>query len=103
MDRRLVLLAPEDNCIVVVRALAPGERVEVDGVAFVVDSTIAIGHKLARRMIEENEQVIKYGAVIGHASVAIAAGAHIHNHNLVSDYIPTQVPAGGSPTATVLA
>ncbi len=95
MDRRLVLLAPEDNCVVVARALSAGERVEIDGVDMVVGSTVAIGHKLARRAIAEGEQVIKYGAIIGHATAAIAAGTHIHTHNLDSDYIQTFTLAPG--------
>jgi altronate dehydratase small subunit len=89
VDRRLVLLAPEDNCVVVARALSAGECVEIDGVDLVVGSAVTIGHKLARRAIAEGEKVIKYGAIIGHATAAIAAGAHIHTHNLDSDYIQT--------------
>jgi altronate dehydratase small subunit len=95
MDRRLVLLASEDNCVVAARALPAGERVEIDGVDLVVGSAVTIGHKLARRVIAEGEKVIKYGAIIGHATAAIAAGAHIHTHNLDSDYIPTYTLAPG--------
>jgi altronate dehydratase small subunit len=95
VDRRLVLLAPEDNCVVVVRALSAGERVEIDGVDRVVGRSVTIGHKLARRAIAECEKVIKYGATIGHATAAITAGAHIHTHNLDSDYIQTFTLAPG--------
>ena len=95
MDRRLVLLAPEDNCVVVAQALAAGERVEIDGVVLTVDSAMTIGHKLARRAIEQDQEVIKHGAGIGHATAAIAAGAHVHTHNLASDYIQTFTLAPG--------
>ena len=40
------------------------------------------GHKYARRDIAEGENVIKYGMPIGHATRAIAAGEHVHVHNL---------------------
>lgn len=40
------------------------------------------GHKYAVRDIAAGEKVIKYGFPIGVASHDIAAGAHIHSHNL---------------------
>ena len=95
MDCRLVLLAPEDNCVVVARALPAGEHVDIDGADLVVGSAVTIGHKLARREIGKGEKVIKYGAIIGHATAAIAAGDHIHTHNLDSDYLPTTTLAPG--------
>lgn len=95
MDRRLVLLAPEDNCVVAACALAPGEAVEIDGRRFAVAGEITIGHKLARRALDPGEKVIKYGAIIGHATAAIPPGAHIHTHNLASDYIQTYTLAPG--------
>ncbi|MFS8084059.1 MAG: UxaA family hydrolase [Acidobacteriota bacterium] len=95
MDRRLVLLAPEDNCVVVAYVLSAGEHVEIDGVDLIVGGAVTIGHKLARRAIAEGEKVIKYGAIIGHAMAAIPAGAHIHTHNLDSDYIQTFTLAPG--------
>lgn len=89
MDPRLVLLAPEDNCVVVARSLAAGESVEIDGESVTLPKAIGLGHKLARRSIAAGEKVLKYGAIIGTASGAIAKGEHVHTHNLASDYIPT--------------
>jgi hypothetical protein len=88
-DRRLVLLAPEDNCVVVAQALARGDRVTIDGEPVDLEKAIGIGHKLARRAIARGEKVLKYGAVIGTASAPIGRGEHIHTHNLESDYLPT--------------
>ena len=98
MDRRLVLLAPEDNCVVIARPLQAGDRVEIDGVDFAIGVPLQTGHKLARRAIAPGEHVIKYGAIIGRASAPIAAGEHIHTHNLRSEYIDTKTPA--PPAAT---
>ena len=39
-------------------------------------------HKFAISSIERNERVRKYGEVIGRAKRSIAAGAHVHEHNL---------------------
>ena len=42
----------------------------------------ADGHKYALRPIAKGENVIKYGFPIGYAKEDVAAGAHIHVHNL---------------------
>jgi hypothetical protein len=94
-DPRLVLLAPEDNCVVVAQALARGDRVTIDGEPVDLEKAIGIGHKLARRAIARGEKVLKYGAVIGTASAPIARGEHVHTHNLESDYLPTYTHENG--------
>ncbi len=40
------------------------------------------GHKYALREIKKGENVIKYGFPIGHATEDIAAGEHVHSHNI---------------------
>ena len=50
---------------------------------------LPLGHKIARRPIAAGDKVVKYGAPIGTATAAIAAGAHAHVHNIRSDYTPT--------------
>ncbi len=43
---------------------------------------IPIGHKLAIRPLAENDTVIKYGVDVGRVVKPIAAGAHLHVHNV---------------------
>jgi altronate dehydratase len=88
-DRRVLLLSPDDNVLVACRDLGEGEAVAIDGVALVLPRAVPTGHKLARRAIGAGEKVIKYGAPIGSARVAVAAGEYVHTHNLKSDYIPS--------------
>lgn len=88
-DPRLVLLAPEDNCLVVAQTLRAGDRVTIDGASVTLKKDTGVGHKLARRAIARGEKVLKYGAIIGTAIAQIARGEHIHTHNLESDYLPT--------------
>jgi altronate dehydratase small subunit len=45
---------------------------------------IAFGHKLALTAIAAGDPVVKYGEAIGRATRAIAAGDHVHLHNLES-------------------
>lgn len=49
-----------------------------------VQERIPMGHKLALRNLDAGAPIIKYGEIIGHAKSAIAAGAHVHVHNLAS-------------------
>jgi hypothetical protein len=85
----LLLLHPDDNILVARRDIAAGERVEVDGEAFVILNAVELGHKLARRNIAAEARVLKYGAPIGSMKVAVSRGEHVHMHNLRSDYIPS--------------
>ena len=41
------------------------------------------GHKVARVAMAAGAPVIKFGQFIGQATVAIAAGDHVHTHNCV--------------------
>lgn len=52
----------------------------------IVREPVALCHKFALRAIARGEAVIKYGQPIGFASQAIAAGEHVHTHNLTSAY-----------------
>ncbi len=88
-DRRVLLLAPEDNVLVACTDLPAGTELTVDGSALTLPDTVRIGHKLARVALAADTQVLKYGARIGSTTAAVARGAHVHGHNMKSDYIPS--------------
>ena len=77
-------MSPADNVGTALRQLEPGEVVELEGVTVTVASRVPFGHKLALRPIAANEPVLKYGEAIGVAAGAIAAGEHVHTHNVES-------------------
>jgi hypothetical protein len=83
----LLLLHPDDNIVVARRDIAAGERVDLDGESFLVPAAVELGHKLARRVIEADAQVLKYGAPIGSMKTRVGRGEHVHLHNLRSDYV----------------
>jgi hypothetical protein len=85
----LLLLHPDDNILVARRDIAAGELVEVDGQSFTMPVASELGHKLARRTLEADTRVLKYGAPIGSMKLAVARGEHVHLHNLRSDYLPS--------------
>ncbi|TGN68236.1 altronate dehydratase [Paracoccus liaowanqingii] len=65
--------------MVALTPLAPGAPVAGDTVTA---EAIPAGHKIALCPIAAGEPVLKYGQVIGTATQAIAAGAHVHVQNL---------------------
>jgi altronate dehydratase small subunit len=88
-DPRLILLSPEDNCLIAGAGLAAGETVLIDGESVVLARAVDLAHKIARRALVVDQKVLRYGAVIGHVTHDVAKGEHLHTHNLASDYLPT--------------
>ena len=86
---KLLRIHREDNVLIVVRPIRPGDRDVLDGREVLFAQDIAIGHKVAAREIKAGEKVYKCGVPIGSAKEPIPAGGHIHLHNLKSDYIAT--------------
>jgi altronate hydrolase len=102
----LLRIDPRDNVAVALSPIAAGDPV-ADGVKAACD--VPAGHKLALRPIGEGEDVLKYGWPIGRAKRPIAAGEHVHTHNLETrlsgvetyDYAPAppaDLPAPPSAT-----
>lgn len=79
-SQTVVILSDQDSVAVARRALARGSRIE--SLALDALDDIPAGHKIARRAIAAGDAVLKYGQVIGVASQDIAAGAHVHTHNV---------------------
>jgi len=90
-DRRLVRLGPDDNVLVLATGLAADETLAVAGTPVTLAAALTLGHKIAARDIAAGETVVKYGAPIGVATEAIPLGAHVHVHNVRSNYTPTYV------------
>jgi hypothetical protein len=86
---RLLLMAPEDNCLIARMPLDAGETLEIDGASVTLPESIPLGYKVARRALRRGDKVLRYGAVIGTVTADLPQGAMLHTHNLASDYIPT--------------
>jgi hypothetical protein len=89
MDRRLLLLDERDNVLICTTRVRIGEALALEGAEVTLPLDLPIGHKIARREIVAGERIVKYGAPIGSATADIAVGAHVHVHNVRSDYTPT--------------
>jgi altronate hydrolase len=78
----VIRVHPHDNVAVALEPLEPGQCVELPGRQLSVGEAIPVGHKLALEAIAPGETVRKYGWPIGRSVASIAAGAHIHSHNV---------------------
>jgi hypothetical protein len=88
-SKKLLRIHKKDNVVIVVTSIHAGDREVIGGRDIAFAQEIGIGHKVAARHIKAGEKVYKCGVPIGSAKENIPAGAHIHLHNLKSDYIST--------------
>lgn len=72
----------DDNVCVAIREINSDEKFLVDGTEVTIKTPVDIGHKFSIRSIPKGNNVIKYGCPIGHATVDIEAGEHVHTHNV---------------------
>ncbi len=84
----LIVIRDKDNVATATRDVKTGEQLSftVAGQQSTLTARqdIRFLHKVALRDIAPGERVFKYGAVIGEATVPIAAGEHVHVHNIRS-------------------
>lgn len=75
---RALRLHPADDVAVLIDPAAPGDTI----LAVTARDAVPAGHKIALRALAAGDAVRKYGQPIGLARHAIAAGEHVHEHNL---------------------
>lgn len=92
--KRYLQINPSDNVVVALRPIAAGE---VDGLRVIQD--VPQGHKIALRPIKSGESIVKYGYPIGTATRDIAAGEHVHSHNVASHLRDDLAAAAFQPRA----
>ncbi|EFO32094.1 D-galactarate dehydratase [Roseibium sp. TrichSKD4] len=75
---KTICLDNSDNVAVARSRLESGET--VDGVT--LKEAVPTGHKLAIQPIAAGHAIRKYAQIIGYAATDIAAGCHVHTHNI---------------------
>jgi altronate dehydratase len=80
-----IVISAMDNVATALEPLEAGRTIQAGESTVTVSEAIPRGHKVALRVIHAGDLVVKYGSTIGHASSEIAAGAHVHTHNVSSD------------------
>ena len=74
----VIRLNSADNVIIALKDI--GSATVVDGLT--LKDPIPRGHKIASEAIAKGANVLRYGQIIGAATIDIPAGSHIHTHNL---------------------
>lgn len=94
-----LVISDRDNVATALEPLAAGRRLSLGGHEIVVAEAVQAGHKIALRAIPDGAEVVKYGSPIGRAIGDIAAGAHVHVHNVASARGRGDLDAGGAEPA----
>jgi len=80
----VIVISSTDNVATALEAIDAGRTIQAGESAVRAIEEIPRGHKIALRDIRAGDTVVKYGSQIGTASSNIAAGAHVHTHNVAS-------------------
>jgi altronate hydrolase len=81
-DKKFIKINASDDVIIALEFLNSGAILSVDGKALILLDDIPFGHKIALKGIKAEQNVVKYGQIIGAAKCDIKSGQHIHTHNL---------------------
>jgi len=100
-DPLVIRIHPADDVVIARQQLVGGTRIESEGIT--VAGLIPPGHKVAVRAIAQGQPVRRYNQIIGTAKQPIAAGQHVHTHNLEFSSFARDYAAstGTHPTAFV--
>ena len=81
----VIVISDTDTVATALEPLDAGRAIQHNGTVITVCEPIPRGHKLAVKAMAAGDSVIKYGSSIGIATTDIAAGAHVHTHNVSSE------------------
>lgn len=80
--KNIIKINDNDNVIIALENLCQGDVLPIGADLIPVLQDIPVGHKVAIKAIKQQENVIKYGFPIGHATTDIKMGEHVHTHNV---------------------
>ncbi len=93
----VVLLHPTDDVAIAINAVPANTTLTVGAHQITTRREIPAGHKVAVRAIENGGHVRRYGSNIGRATQPIAAGDHVHSHNLHHQHSPPEFAESVNP------
>ena len=98
-DNSAIHLHPNDNVAIARVPLNPGQKLKVGSFNLTVRGAVPAGHKVALFDLNAGETVLRYGQVIGRAKSAVAAGEHMHTHNVAFEevHFDYEFPTGDYP------
>ncbi len=94
----VIRIHPADDVVIARRQLVGGLRLDTEGITVV--GLVPPGHKVAVRALATGDPVRRYNQIIGTATQPIAAGAHVHSHNLAFSHFARDYAAASGATPT---
>lgn len=80
--KEIIKINEKDNVVVALRDISKNEIVEIENKKIEIKEDVKRGHKISLVDLKVDENVIKYGYPIGHATKEIAVGEWVHTHNI---------------------
>lgn len=87
--RKFIKINVADNVAIALKPLLKGDLVATEQEAVTLTTDVPQGHKVALCNINPGDNIIKYGAPIGHAIAPIKAGEHVHVQNIKTNLAGT--------------
>jgi len=81
MSSTYILVNKTDNVIVTLKDYEKGEALTFDDKKIILQEDVPVGHKVAIAVINQGQDIMKYGFPIGHATETIEGGQWVHTHN----------------------
>lgn len=82
MSIKQIKIHPLDTIIVALDDIKEGEVLDFDNQSITILQPVERGHKIAIQPIAKGDNIIKYGYPIGHATIDIRPGEHVHIQNM---------------------
>lgn len=80
--KEIIKINEKDNVVVALRDISKNEIVEIEDKKIEIKEDVKRGHKISIVDLKVDENVIKYGYPIGHATKEISVGEWVHTHNI---------------------
>lgn len=80
--KEILKINEKDNVVVALKDLTKNEIIEVDNKKIEIKEEVKRGHKIAIDNISVDDNIIKYGYPIGHATKDITIGDWVHTQNI---------------------
>ena len=88
-NNKLFIIDDRDNVATALSQLKKGSIIQLNNMEnsqIVIKDSILEGHKIAIKIIEDKDNIIKYGISIGESTRKINIGEWVHLHNMKSNY-----------------
>ena len=91
-QQAILQLSSRDNTAICLEDVPAGTRLPQSDIETLVP--IQAGHKVALTRIDPGQNVLKYGQIIGTASMGIQVGEHVHTHNIAVENVGREYKIG---------